>query len=146
MGDMENTYNFLSQHCKQLDVWSLGHNVCNEFVRDGKRKQRADLLDEPQSSSKMKGKSSFIRKRIELGGKDSHMYLTWREAECMELLMRGKAIVGAAVELGLSPRTVEYYISRIKAKLDCRSKYKLIDLLYQSDFLKNFNLQKNKER
>lgn len=72
-----------------------------------------------------------------LGGRYKNTYFTKREAQCMVLLLKGKTIARVANSLKLSPRTVEYYIKNMKSKLGCRTKFELIDLVYDSDFIKN---------
>lgn len=72
-----------------------------------------------------------------LGSKYSGAYFTQREAECMVLLLKGKTIDSVAALLKLSPRTIEYYIKNMKAKLGCRTKFELVDLVYASDFMHN---------
>lgn len=72
-----------------------------------------------------------------LGSRYGKIYFTKREAECMVLLLKGKTINSVASCLDLSPRTVEYYVKNMKAKLGCKTKFELIDLVYASDFLKN---------
>lgn len=74
-----------------------------------------------------------------LGNKYSGKYFTKREAECMALLLKGKTIHSVAIMLKISPRTVEYYIKNMKAKLGCRTKFELIDLVYASDFMQHFD-------
>ena len=61
--------------------------------------------------------------RIELS--DGH-YLTQREAECMMLLLQGLTMKRIGEQLDLSPRTVEYYLKRIKVRTGCRTKKDLI--------------------
>lgn len=57
------------------------------------------------------------------------IYLTARETECMTHLIEGKTIKLTAASLGLSDRTVEYYLNNIKAKLQCRTKNELVSRL-----------------
>lgn len=57
------------------------------------------------------------------------IYLTKRETECMTHLIEGKTIKLTAESLGLSDRTVEYYLNNIKAKLQCRTKNELVSRL-----------------
>ena len=64
-----------------------------------------------------------VYQRIELS--DGH-YLTQREAECMMLLLQGMTMKGIGQQLELSPRTVEYYLKRIKERIGCRTKKELI--------------------
>lgn len=72
-----------------------------------------------------------------LGPKFDGKHLTRREAECMVLLMSGKTIAKTATALGLSPRTIEFYLKRMKMKLGCRTKFELIEMIWdKSTFLK----------
>lgn len=87
---------------------------------------------------KSSGKSSK-GKNYYLGEKFPGLYLTQREADCMLQMLRGKSIEGIAKAIELSPRTVEFYVKNIKKKLACRTKFELIDMIIDSDFLNNFN-------
>ena len=53
-------------------------------------------------------------------------YLTQREAECVTLLLQGFTMKKIGELLELSPRTIEYYLKRVKERLDCRNKKELI--------------------
>lgn len=55
--------------------------------------------------------------------------LTNRQMECAKLLMNGKTAKEIARSLGLSPRTVEYYLTNIKLKLECNNKVELVTKL-----------------
>ncbi|CAL7961747.1 hypothetical protein GAMM_250068 [Gammaproteobacteria bacterium] len=59
----------------------------------------------------------------------------------MVWLLKGKTINSIAVLLDLSPRTVEYYIKNMKAKIGCRTKFELIDLVYASDFMESVDFE-----
>lgn len=75
-----------------------------------------------------------------LGTKYGTKYFTQREAECMAWLLKGKTINRIAQTLRLSPRTVEYYVKNMKIKVGCRTKFELIDLISESDFVKAIDL------
>jgi len=75
-------------------------------------------------------------KNYDLGPKYDGVYFTKREAECMTLLLKGKTINKTAVILNLSPRTIEFYLKNMKAKLGCRTKFELVELVLESDFLR----------
>ena len=53
-------------------------------------------------------------------------------------LLQGKTMLETGDSLQLSPRTVEYYLDRIKRKLNCRKKSDIIKIVSQTDFAKNF--------
>ena len=119
-------------------------DLLNQVMRMKSSGKRAILLgDEEQGSvynTNIK-KNMVFRKRsliaYGLGSKYGDAYFTRREAECMVLLLKGKAINSVADILELSPRTVEYYIKNMKSKIGCRTKFELVDLVYASEFMKN---------
>jgi len=78
---------------------------------------------------------------IKLEGKYNNIYFTRREAECVVWLLRGKKISDIATILNISSRTVEYYLENIKAKVGCRTKFELIDLIRASNFKKTAGIQ-----
>jgi len=78
-----------------------------------------------------------ILKTYPLGDKFTGIHLSQREAECMALLLKGKTVRHVAEELKLSIRTVEFYLKNMKTKLNCKSKFALIEKIQQSDFPKN---------
>jgi len=90
-------------------------------------------------SKKKKRTRKRARKTYRLGEKFPDISLPKQEARCMAHLLRGKSAKGIARELDLSPRTVEYYINRIKKKLKCRTKFELVDTVLESDFQANFD-------
>lgn len=53
--------------------------------------------------------------------------LSRRQSQCLYYLLRGKSAAAIAKMLGLSPKTVEYYIEEIKNKMACRSKSEIIE-------------------
>lgn len=52
------------------------------------------------------------------------IYLSKRQAECLQLL-RENTMKEIAFILGLSSRTIEYYLNNLKAKLKCHTKREL---------------------
>jgi DNA-binding CsgD family transcriptional regulator len=77
-------------------------------------------------------------KKYALGPKFAGIHFSQREADCVLQMLRGKSIEGIAKHTNLSPRTVEYYIKNVKRKVGCRTKFELIELVIDSDFLNNF--------
>lgn len=81
-------------------------------------------------------RSSVVpRKHYLIDENDASAYFTYREAQCMAQIMRGKTIKAAAQAIGLSPRTVEYYLKNMKAKFKCRTKSELMQLISLTDFM-----------
>lgn len=98
------------------------------------------------SNSKF-NKSNKKRRDIKmyyLGEKFKDIYFSKREADCMCHLLSGKSFNGIAENLNLSPRTIEFYIKNMKKKVDCHTKFELIELVMGSDFLANYKEQNNK--
>lgn len=58
-----------------------------------------------------------------------HELLSRRQIECCSLLMVGNTAKEIGTALGISTRTVEFYIQLIKSKLHCRNKAALISKL-----------------
>ena len=103
------------------------NNILQTFTRI--RSNDLDELFNPNLKSK--------KMKIYLGPKFEKTYLTYREATCMLLLLRGKTIYSIADFLGLSYRTVEHYINNIKAKVGCTNRSELIRTIYFTDFVDN---------
>ena len=72
-----------------------------------------------------------------LGPKYEGIYFSHREAECMVQLLKGKTVHKVAETVKLSPRTIEYYLKNMKAKVGCRTKFELVEIVAESDFTKH---------
>lgn len=57
--------------------------------------------------------------------------LSKRESECLIELIKGKTANEIADKLKLSKRTIEFYISTIKSKLNCQSRSELMSKVYE---------------
>jgi|GEM_PF-2043827 len=66
------------------------------------------------------------------------LYFTQREGECVMQLLRGKTMNEIGETLQLSPRTIEYYLNKIKKKLNCKKKKEIIEIVSQTNFVKSF--------
>ncbi len=89
----------------------------------------------------MSNKSTQSQDAYYLGKKFRNIYLTRQEARCMICLLRGSSIKLAAHALGLSARTVEYYVNNIKKKLRCRTKAELIGAVIETPFFSEENIK-----
>lgn len=70
-----------------------------------------------------------------LGDNYPGIYLTKREAECMFWVVQDYTIAATAIKMGLSSRTVEFYVKNLKLKLACASKKELIEVILQTTLL-----------
>ena len=75
-----------------------------------------------------------------LGDEYEGVYFTNRESECLMHLLDGNTIVATANILGLSSRTVEFYVRNMRMKIGVTTKTQLIDKIEQTDFVKNYHL------
>ena len=73
----------------------------------------------------MLAERNMIRKRLES--------LTPREKEVLDLVVAGKANKVIAIELNLSPRTVEIHRARVMYKMRARSVPQLIKMVRQAE-------------
>ena len=95
-------------------------------------------IDASRQQANRRGK---ILKTYPLGEKFKNIYFTRREAECMVGLLRGNIINRVAMDLGLSPRKVEFYLKNMKNKIGCRTKLELIEIVKSSDFIKSVDFE-----
>jgi len=84
---------------------------------------------------KQERKTPGYSKTYFLGDKYQNIYLTQREAECVLCLLTGCSMKKVGEKLGLSARTIEFYVNNIKAKLKCRTKAELLDHIKNSQLL-----------
>ena len=74
-------------------------------------------------SHKIRSKKHFLKSPFQ------HVYLTPRELETVKALLKHNTMKSAALALGLSHRTVEFYLKNIKKKVGCYKKNILLQLL-----------------
>ena len=94
------------------------------------------LLSKPKQTKSRKNLSPNIR--IPLSGEFNGYYLTRREAQCVFHAMNKLTIQETAHQMALSPRTIEFYLKRIRTKLKCRRKKELITKLNQTNFKERY--------
>jgi len=61
--------------------------------------------------------------------------LSERETQCLYYLLTGKSAASTAKLLGLSPKTVEYYIENVKLKMACNTREELIKKSIEKGYL-----------
>lgn len=91
------------------------------------------------SLKKHKKKRRKIAKYYFLGDHLKRVYFTYREAECMILLLHEKSTHDIAKILKLSARTVEYYLKNMKIKSGCNSKTELLQMMKDIGFAKKID-------
>jgi DNA-binding CsgD family transcriptional regulator len=91
------------------------------------------LIRATAASTGIKQDSFIVNNQFNLAN-NLNIRLTKRESEILFLLMRGKTPKQIAYCLGISVRTVEQYIVRIRTKFNCQSKAELIATAIDNGF------------
>lgn len=89
----------------------------------------------PHGSSAAKGaKFQRIRRyRVFIEGVEQAIFCTQREMEIVLCLQQELVYTEISRKLGISPRTIESHVKRMRTKLDCKDRYALTKK--QIDFL-----------
>ncbi len=74
-------------------------------------------------------------KKYPLGESYPNVYFTEREAQTICHFLYGRTTAEVATILGLSRRTIEFYVKNMKTKLNCRLKSELLCKVRASGFL-----------
>ena len=107
------------------------HHLLEEYINrytEGLSKNYLPQISEIGRDSRLNKKN---HSRVDLV---NGLYLTHREAECMHWIITGLTMKAVAIKLNLSPRTIEYYLKRLKARWGCKNKKALIVYAQQSGF------------
>lgn len=86
----------------------------------------------------VKIKSTAKRYRFFLGKPYSDVYLTWRESQCVWAWMKFGTMQNISHLLGISVRTVEFYLINVRRKLNARNKAELLKMILGSQFFECF--------
>lgn len=101
-------------------------------IKFGKRHLEELLTNAASKASKVQASSAdsiLEESRVYLGSEYPKMYFTPREIDCAKELLTGKTIKEIGHTLGLSPRSIEYYIKNMRYKLSAHSKRELVRIL-----------------
>lgn len=111
-------------------------NMFTERWRDVIVMARALQLREPVCTKPyVKRLIPFKSIKYFLGRSFPDVYFTYREARCMLYLLENRSNRKAAEIMGLSMRTVEFYVRNMRLKVGAKSRTHLIELVKQSDFV-----------
>ncbi len=80
------------------------------------------------------------RKMYLLGDDYPEVYFTQREAQCLYYVLKGLTARAIAKELNLSPRTIEYYVKMMRAKIGAKNKKELIVKMANSKIVEELNI------
>ncbi|MFT3741825.1 MAG: LuxR C-terminal-related transcriptional regulator [Gammaproteobacteria bacterium] len=90
------------------------------------------LLREPRPTPL---ESKKLPKKFGLGPQYPNVFLTEREAEVVYHYANCKSGRAVALKMELSPRTIEFYLKNIKAKLQCQRKQQLLEVVRKTGIL-----------
>ncbi len=78
---------------------------------------------------------SKLRQRYSFNYSGDVVTITIRERETLALIVTGLTVPQAAAKMGLSTRTVEFYVKNLRFKLKCNSKRDLIEFAEDNSVL-----------
>jgi len=105
-----------------------------------KREAIMPFLHTENNSQKSSCVLNFDSKgRLDLGKHLQNQYLTAREVDILKCLLKGCSAKETGLELGISYRTVESYMSSLKLKLCCTKKSELIGFCLKLGLFKLFS-------
>jgi len=88
-----------------------------------------------------RGKNNrFNPERYYLDSPYQHVYFTPQEAACLFYCRKNSRYKMIARYLGISARTVEFYLKNMRRKLSCRTKKELLNLATKARFFKKYAL------
>lgn len=124
--------NLLFLHTKLQKTDSKGY-VTGVYVR------AVEIINQNASSliNLLSDKSPIERNIFYLGKNNSIENLSKRQSEVLFYLSIGKANKAIAKILGLSVRTIEYYVDILRNKLKCRTRWELIDFAIEKGVAQN---------
>jgi len=122
-------YTLVHSHKRQLRDYSgnvvgllcFGNTAVDKILKNifiWLSKFDSDLISDPVKSSHYFLKDGFSRSSISISN---------REDDCLFYLLRGMSSKSIAQILDISPRTVDSYIEKLKAKFNCNTRAELID-------------------
>ena len=82
-----------------------------------------------------------VQQKVVLKARDYQVSLTRRESETLLLITYGYTVPESAHFLGLSSRTVELYVVKLRHKFQCKSKRELIDQVIADGLLLQLRCQ-----
>lgn len=131
--------NELREHVGNKNIQS--QELLNRLINDIEHFANYDLNKDNSSLELVENSSSkplFVKNQKQINSNDlpkarKTLGLSKRESECAYYLTRGMTMKLVAKAMGLSPRTVEFYIENMKDKLGCHMKSDLIARLLDAE-------------
>ena len=105
------------------------------YTSNGRLQDMTDYFDASSNKLSTTKKEKRDLREYYLGENYPNVHITKREAESLFWLVQGLTIIQTAYQLGLSSRTVEFYVKNLKLKLNCDNKKQLINTILQTNLL-----------
>jgi DNA-binding CsgD family transcriptional regulator len=95
----------------------------------------SNVLSILQAIDKKVCPADFLTTHYNVGSAENPFNLSTRELECLFCILRGMTAKKCGEIIGLSKRTIEFYIDNIKNKLGCSSKSELLVVAVQAGYM-----------
>jgi DNA-binding CsgD family transcriptional regulator len=123
---------------KTTDLWQ---DVLASALKKEQKKLNSVNAGKPRSPQTRKTNNTVVfqkrnKRYYVIGEGDKKLYFTEREIDTMKSLLQFHTIPQAALHLGISARTLEFYVKNLRSKLSCQTKDDLIEYISKENFLK----------
>lgn len=112
--------------------------VCNEFYNRHARDYNFKYTTLRYYPEEEELEKTLLKRHKYYFDKENNLYLTEREAGCIFHMCLGLTIKETATELLLSPRSVEFYLKRIKTKFAIQYKKQLLHYFKSHPYYEEF--------
>lgn len=123
------------------DIENMGH-LMNRLVNDIQSFAKFDLMSDNETFTHEIDSLEISDNRLSLIDEFPQLQLicinkglSKRESECIYHLIRGMTAKQIGKTMGLSNRTVEFYLDNAKTKLNCTNKFELISRIFDEKIL-----------
>jgi DNA-binding CsgD family transcriptional regulator len=110
------------------DLIANYNNISKDIILEAKHSENRIKLPNFNFNKNNTENSSLNSSLISVLHKDINtpIFLSERQGQCLQLLTQGKSAKEIAIEMKLSPRTIEHYLERIRKLLGCKNNKELI--------------------
>ena len=123
-------FTYFKHNAKNLIKLSEKNKVEVPLPKDKQNSHRDYLMSPKMSEIELNTLlNSLICERFTFSNNEMETYLTRKEIECMQWLIKGKTCEEIATIMNLSKRTIETHVNRVKEKLNCYKQFQLGYLL-----------------
>lgn len=126
----EDGFGFYNLGTKSSDPSIINRYVNNlneyeNFIQDFQDKAQKQFCSAKNLKLHINSELAAVDELKKTGYQFGRLYLTDREYECVNYLIRGKTAEEMAIILNISKRTVETHVKNIKRKMNCYNQFRL---------------------